>query len=118
MPERKYSDAIANAAQRLSELRDRWLYPVDLVNSVSEIVPGYPERIVPKNAKAAAELKGRTLTTLYNRRPAWLDNAHRDLDAAVSGAYGWPAAISEDEAVGRLLELNLSRHLAQTREVH
>ena len=36
-------------------------------------------------------------------------DAHRDLDAAVAAAYGWPADISEDEALGRLLELNLAR---------
>jgi type II restriction/modification system DNA methylase subunit YeeA len=42
-------------------------------------------------------------------RPAWLDNAHRDLDAAVAAAYGWPADISEEEALARLLALNLER---------
>ena len=26
---------------------------------------------------------------LYNARPAWLDNAHKTLDAAVDAAYGW-----------------------------
>ncbi len=54
-------------------------------------------------------LKTRTLTNLYNGRPAWLDNAHRDLDAAVAAAYGWPADISEEEALARLLALNLDR---------
>lgn len=51
----------------------------------------------------------RTLTNLYNARPQWLADAHRDLDAAVAAAYGWPADISEDEALAKLLELNLSR---------
>jgi hypothetical protein len=45
----------------------------------------------------------------YNERPAWLDNAHRDLDAAVATAYGWPADISEEYALARLLALNLER---------
>ena len=76
---------------------------------MSEVVPGYPDRILPKNEKAAAELKKRTLTNLYNARPQWLSDAHRDLDAAVAAAYGWPADISEDDALARLLELNLSR---------
>jgi hypothetical protein len=49
------------------------------------------------------------LTNLYNERPAWLDNAHRDLDAAVATAYGWPADISEEYALARLLALNLER---------
>ena len=76
---------------------------------VPEVVPGYPDRIVPRNPQAAAQLKKRTLTNLYNERPAWLDNAHRDLDAAVAAAYGWPADISEEEALSRLLALNLER---------
>jgi hypothetical protein len=45
----------------------------------------------------------------YNERPAWLDNAHRDLDAAVAAAYGWPADIGEEDALVRLLALNLER---------
>jgi N-6 DNA Methylase len=107
------ADAIASAARQLSELRNNWLYPADFIDRIPEIKPGYPERIVAKSAKAAAELKGRTLTNLYNRRPAWLDNAHRDLDAAVADAYGWPSTISEDQAVAQLLELNQERYAAQ-----
>ena len=53
--------------------------------------------------------KKRTLTNLYNERPAWLDNAHRDLDAAVAAVYGWPADLPEEEALVRLLALNLER---------
>ena len=55
----------------------------------------------------------RTLTRLYNLRGtpegAWLDRLHADLDAAVAAAYGWPADIAIDEALARLLELNLAR---------
>jgi hypothetical protein len=53
-------------------------------------------RSAPVSPEAAAVLKKRTLTNLYNERPAWLDNAHRELDAAVAAAYGWPAGISEE----------------------
>ena len=53
--------------------------------------------------------KPRTLTALYNARPAWLDLAHRDLDAAVLAAYGWPRDLSDDELLARLLALNLER---------
>jgi len=74
-----------------------------------EVVPGYPDRILPKDAAAAKILKTRTLTNLYNERPTWLDNAHRDLDAAVAAAYGWPIDIAEEEALVRLLALNLER---------
>jgi type II restriction/modification system DNA methylase subunit YeeA len=83
--------AIAEAARRLNELREAWLNPPDLVERVPEFVPGYPDRINPVNPKAAAVLKTPTLTNLYNERPTWLDNAHRDLDGAVAAAYGWPA---------------------------
>src|SRR5439155_25322555 len=43
----------------------------------------------PRDAECAAKLKKRTLTNLYNERPAWLDHAHKKLDAAVAAAYGW-----------------------------
>jgi hypothetical protein len=100
---------IAEAARRLNELREAWLNPRDLVERVPEVVPGFPDRIVPVDDRAAQILKKRTLTNLYNERPAWLDHAHRDLDAAVAAAYGWPADISEEEALARLLALNLDR---------
>ena len=101
--------AIAKAAKRLDELRNNWLNPPDLVEIVPEVVPGYPDRVLPKNEKAAAEIKKRTLTNLYNARPQWLDDAHRDLDAAVAVAYDWSADISEEDALASLLELNLAR---------
>jgi type II restriction/modification system DNA methylase subunit YeeA len=104
--------AIAEAARRLNELREAWLNPSDLVERVPEVVPGFPDRIVPVSSKAAAILKKRTLTNLYNERPAWLDNAHRELDAAVAAAYGWPADISEEDALARLLDLNRERAAA------
>ena len=68
----------------------------------------YP-RLVPKDAASANQLQKRTLTQLYNARPAWLETAHRNLDAAVCGAYGWDPDISDEDLLGRLLELNLSR---------
>jgi hypothetical protein len=42
-------------------------------------------------------------------RPAWLDNLHRELHAAVAAAYGWPANLSDDEILKRLFELNQER---------
>lgn len=68
----------------------------------------YP-RIVPKDDEAAAKLKERTLTKLYNQRPTWLDLAHRKLDEAVFAAYGWEPGISDEEILERLLALNLER---------
>jgi SAM-dependent methyltransferase len=68
----------------------------------------YP-RVVPRDEACAKELKKRTLTNLYNQRPTWLDLAHRRLDEAVFDAYGWDPAISDEEILARLLELNLGR---------
>ena len=100
--------AIAAAARRLVELRDRWLNPPEWVEWVDEPVPGYPKRPVPRDETAAKELKKRTLTNLYNARPQWLADAHAALDAAVAAAYGWDADISEEDALAALLALNLA----------
>jgi hypothetical protein len=70
---------------------------------------GYPDRLLPVDEKTATELKKRTLTNLYNQRPAWLVNAHRALDEVVAAAYGWPADLSDEEILRRLLALNLER---------
>lgn len=113
---------IAAAAQKLDELRRNWLNPPDLVDVVPEVTPTaapgeapvrYPDRILPKNVEAAVKLKERTLTNLYNQRPQWLADAHADLDRAVAAAYGWPQDIAIDDALARLLELNLARASAQ-----
>jgi methylase of polypeptide subunit release factors len=108
------SQAIAQAAQRLNELRENWLNPpewVDWVITPEEEKVGYPKRAVAK-AGFEAELKKRTLTNLYNQRPAWLDNAHKTLDAAVVLTYGWQdytPEMPDDEILRRLLKLNLER---------
>ena len=68
----------------------------------------YP-RVVPKSIDFASNLKKRTLTNLYNQRPALLANAHRRLDEAVFAAYGWPPELPDDDLLARLLALNLER---------
>ena len=50
-----------------------WLNPPDLVRREPQVVPGYPDRLLPVSDEAAALLKKRTLANLYNARPAWLD---------------------------------------------
>lgn len=104
---------IAEAARKLNERRENWLNPEDLVRREPEVVPGYPDRLIPRGPKAEAELKKRTLTNLYNQRPAWLDLAHKELDAAVAAAYGWPADLGDDEILSRLLALNHERAAKQ-----
>lgn len=119
MPAENYADgphaiAIGTAAARLNELRENWLNPSDLVRREPEVVPGYPDRILPINEEAAQKLKKRTLTNLYNERPAWLQHAHKALDEAVAEAYGWPADLSDDEILARLFELNQERAAKQS----
>lgn len=65
----------------------------------------YP-RLEPRDADCAAKLKDRTLTKLYNERPAWLDLAHKKLDAAVAAAYGWKdfAQILEKKSDGTIYD--------------
>lgn len=109
---------IAAAAARLNELRENWLNPADLVRRVPEVVPGYPDRILPIDDAAAKVLKKRTLTNLYNARPAWLDHAHAALDDAVAEAYGWgdgwrAGKLSDDEILSRLFLLNQQRAKAE-----
>jgi hypothetical protein len=40
---------------------------------------------------------------------SWLDNAHKKLDAAVAAAYGFPADLSDEQILEKLLALNLER---------
>ena len=106
--------AIAEAAFKLNQLRENWLNPAEWVEWVitdEEQTAGFPKR--PK-AKPGFEalLKKRTLTNLYNERPAWLNNAHETLDKAVAYAYGWDdytSDMSDTEILQRLLKLNLER---------
>lgn len=65
----------------------------------------YP-RLVARDAACATRLKDRTLTKLYNTRPAWLADCHAKLDAAVAAAYGWPADLTDEAILERLLALN------------
>ncbi len=104
---------IATAAKKLDGLRRIWLNPPDLVRIEPEVAPGYPDRTLPKDADAAKKLKVRTLTNLYNQRPQWLADVHEALDRAVAAAYGWPEDISTDEALEKLLALNLARRTRQ-----
>ncbi len=81
-------NAIAAAAKHLDQLRRGWLNP---------------------EGASPAELNKRTLTALYNARPAWLTRAHERLEKATLDAYGWPHDISDGDILGRLLNLDLER---------
>jgi hypothetical protein len=138
-PEQKA--AIAAAAKELNELRERWLNPPEwTVERVLEfpgsvdgpwsryVVPQSPAtnhqspiatvrypRLEPRDADCAAKLKKRTLTNLYNERPTWLDLAHKKLDGAVASAYGFPADLTDEQILERLLKLNLDRAAAEAK---
>jgi len=104
-------DSIAQAAQRLNELRNNWLNPPEWIKRIPEVVEGFPDRIIAKPGHEA-DLKKRTLTNLYNARPAWLDNLHKELDTAVAVAYGWDdytPAMPDEEILARLFKLNQLR---------
>ncbi len=126
-------EAIAAAAKELDDLRRNWLNPQEWVKEEVLEFPGsvdgpwkryvhdpdargigtvrYP-RLAPRDEESAELLKKRTLTQLYNQRPAWLANAHRALDEAVFAAYGWPADLTDEQILERLLALNLERAAA------
>jgi len=108
---------IAHTAKRLNDLRENWLNPSEWTDCVPEVTPlgmmksPYPDRILPKLGHEK-DLAERTLTKLYNQRPAWLDAAHKALDTAVAHAYGWgdyTADLPDEEILKRLLALNLER---------
>ena len=110
----EHRDAIAAAAEELNALRENWLNPPEwtatrtlefpastdgpwarfvqessMQNSKFRIgLARYP-LTEARDAECAAKLAKRTLTNLYNERPAWIANAHAKLDAAVAAAYGW-----------------------------
>ena len=117
IPAAAYADdprakAIAATAADLDAKREAWLNPPDLVRVEPEVVPGYPDRVLPRDDAAAAVLRTRTLTNLYNQRPAWLAMAHDRLDAAVAVAYGWPADLPDEQVLERLFALNQERAAA------
>jgi hypothetical protein len=121
---------IAAAAKELKDLRETWLNPPEWTTTRVLEFPGsvdgpwsrfvhepdnggigtvrYP-RLEPRDEECAAKLRKRTLTNLYNERPAWLAHAHAKLDAAVAAGAGGAADLSDEEILERLLALNLER---------
>lgn len=137
-PTPEQESAIAAAAKELNDLRQRWLNPPEWTQTRTLEFPGslsgpwaryldpktvdpktgvgtvcYP-RLEPRDPDCAAKLKKRTLTNLYNERPAWLDLAHKKLDAAVAAAYAWPPDLSDDQILENLLALNLARAVEES----
>jgi len=125
---------IARAAKELNEFRVNWLNPPQWTTTRQLEFPGaidgpwsrfisdhdargigtvkYPV-IESRDEDSAAKLAKRTLTNLYNERPAWLANAHAKLDAAVAEAYGFDVDLSDEQIVEKLLALNQKRAAAE-----
>lgn len=124
---------ISNAAHQLDEMRARWLNPPEWTREEIIEFPGSIDgpwagmvqnpdangigivryvRRVPRDRECARNLTSRTLTNLYNKLPAWLEAAHRKLDAVVFAAYGWEPNLTDDEILAKLLKLNLERSIA------
>jgi hypothetical protein len=118
---------IAEAAATLDRLRNNWLNPREWTREETLEFPGsadgpwarYVEeadqegigtarfpRLIPKNEDCERRLAERTLTNLYNDRPAWLDKAHRELDEAVFAAYDWKPDMTDEQILAGLLTLN------------
>ena len=136
LPAEGVADAIGAAAKELDELRKAWLNPPEWVKEEVLEFPGSVDgpwkrfvhepdargigtvrwpRVVARDAEAAKKLAKRTLTNLYNERPAWLDLAHKKLDQAVFAAYGWPSDLTDEQILEKLLALNLERAAAESK---
>lgn len=110
-PDEPAAKAIAAAARRLNQARENWLNPMEWIERIPEVASAFPVRIVAKPSHAN-EIRKRTLTNLYNKRPAWLEKAHQQLDEAVAAAYGWTdyaSTMTDEEILRRLLALNMQR---------
>lgn len=127
---------ISTAAKELSELRENWLNPPEWTATRILEFPGatdgpwsrfvldadargigtvrYP-RVEPRDDDCAKKLAKRTLTNLYNERPAWLANAHATLDAAVAAAYGFNIDLTDEQLLEKLLALNVERANDETK---
>ena len=82
-PTTEQEKAIADAAKKLDDARNNWL--------------------------GDRSDKTRTLTALYNKKPTWLVDAHREIDAAVFAAYGWKPDLTDADLLAALLALNQAR---------
>jgi len=121
---------ISTAAKELNELRKNWLNPPEWTTTRILEFPGatdgpWSRFVVDPDARGigtvryargeardddcAKKLAKRTLTNLYNERPAWLANAHTKLDRAVAHAYDFPVDLSDERILERLLALNQQR---------
>ena len=135
-PDEQQRIGISAAAKELNELRENWLNPPEWTTTRILEFPGsidgpwprfvvnpdargigtvrYP-RIEPRDEECAKKLAKRTLTNLYNERPAWLAHAHAKLDAAVAAAYGFNVDLTDEQILEKLLALNIESANEETK---
>ncbi|MFZ1741397.1 MAG: DNA methyltransferase, partial [Pontixanthobacter sp.] len=107
-------DCIRNEAEKLDALRKKVLAEhsditlTGLYNALEAIR-------VAEQEKTAIELKLKDIAT---RGQVSLIKQHHDaIDAAVAEAYGWPAGLSDDEILTRLVALNRERAAEEAKGV-
>jgi restriction-modification enzyme MmeI-like protein len=127
-PTEEQKTDISAVAKELNELRENWLNPAEWTTTRVLEFPGsidgpwsrfvvnpdargigtvrYP-RIEARDEECAKKLAKRTLTNLYNERPAWLTHAHAKLDAAVAAAYRFDVDLTDEQILEKLLALNI-----------
>ncbi len=120
----------------MNELRENWLNPPEWTMTRVLEFPGatdgpwsrfvvdpdargigtvrYP-CVEPRNEECAKKLAKRTLTNLYNKRPAWLAHGHARLDAALATAYGLDPDLADEQILEKLLALNIERANDETK---
>ncbi|WP_419949795.1 class I SAM-dependent DNA methyltransferase [Candidatus Palauibacter sp.] len=76
------AQAIASAARRLVDLRERWLNPPELVEWIDEPVAGYPPRPAARDDKAASAVKKAP------RCSGWMGGGRVTGPLAVAGGAG------------------------------
>ena len=135
-PDEQQKVDISIAARELNDLRENWLNPPEWTTTRILEFPGatdgpwsrfivdpdargigtvrYP-RIEPRDDDCARKLAKRTLTNLYNERPAWLAHAHTKLDTAVAAAYGFDLDLTNEKILEKLLALNIERAIDEAK---
>ena len=68
-----------------------------------------PQDFVAKWRKAALKESAAVADRPLQPAPGLAELAYKKLDVAVFAAYGWPADLTDEEILERLLALNLAR---------
>lgn len=89
-------------------------FPFPCLDGMAGLEIGVAAEAIEAQRQELVALDGTlTMTVLYNERCSGrfdeLDRLHRELDAAVHRAYGWPSAMTDEAMLAALLALNQER---------